>query len=62
MGVINSTTLSTFRGVTRTVKDSTDEGYKNAYTGYFNAVDAGQEQQPEATRTSTLDDPKSCTD
>jgi hypothetical protein len=60
MGVINSTTLSTTRSVTKTVKDSTDEGYEVAYSGYFNAVEPGREVTV-ATRDS-LDDPKDCTD
>jgi hypothetical protein len=61
MGVINSTTLSTYRGVTRTVIDSTDEGYATAYTGYFNAV-GSQNREATVTTRDSLDDPKDCTD
>jgi hypothetical protein len=63
MGVINSTTLSTTRSVTKTVKDSTDEGYEVAYSGYFNAVEApAPEEGGEARTRDSLDDPKDCTD
>ncbi len=58
--VVNSTELSTLRTVTKTVVDSTDEGYEVAYSGYFNALEAG----PAVTVTTrdSLDDPKDCTD
>lgn len=62
MGVKSSTVLSTTRSVTKTVEDSTTEGYEVAYAGYFNAAEAPEEGGGEAAvrRTDSLDDPKDC--
>lgn len=51
--------LSTLRSVTKTVVDATIEGYEVAYECYFNAQGANQ---PDGRSTSTLDEPRSCTD
>jgi len=59
MGVKSSTVLSTTRSVTKTVEDSTTEGYEVAYAGYFNASPNPFASRA-TTKTDSLDDPKDC--
>ena len=52
--------LSTLKSVTKTVVDATVEGYEVAYECYFNAKAPNPIENNRST--STLDEPRSCTD